>query len=111
MAHACTQCAPAINAASELAMASPRSLCPCQSTRIFSLDGLTTSSITNFNSANAPWCVAGPRRIADHDGPRSAIDRRRIQPLYRLRIAACRVFGDVHVVEAEGHRIFHGLLR
>ena len=41
-------------------MASPRSLCPCQSTRIFSPEGLTTSAITNRTSASAPMGVACP---------------------------------------------------
>ena len=44
----------------EFAIAKPRSLWPCQSTRIFSPEGFTTSSITNRTSANAPIGVACP---------------------------------------------------
>ena len=54
--------------------------------------------------------VAVPGRIADHDGARAAIDRRRVKPLHGLRIAARGVLGDVHRIEAERNRIFHGLL-
>ena len=60
-AVACTHSAPAASAASELATARPRSQCPCQSTRIFSPEGLTTSSITNFTSALTPLGVAWPQ--------------------------------------------------
>ena len=60
MAVACTHSAPATSAAMELAMASPRSQCPCQSTRTFSPDGLTTSSTTKRTSAKAPIGVACP---------------------------------------------------
>ena len=48
--------------------------------------------------------------IADHNGPRAAIDRCRIEPLHCLGIAAGRVLGHIHRVEAERNRIFHGLL-
>ena len=41
-------------------MARPRSLWPCQSTRIFSPDGFTTSAITKRTSASAPMGVACP---------------------------------------------------
>src|ERR1035441_9844522 len=59
-AVAWTQSAPATKAAIELATASPRSQCPCQSTRIFWPDGFTTCSRTNFTNATVPIGVACP---------------------------------------------------
>src|SRR6059036_1936748 len=41
-------------------MERPRSLWPCQSTRIFSLEGFTTSSMANFTRLKAPLGVAWP---------------------------------------------------
>ena len=51
------------------------------------------------------------RGIANHDGARAAIDRGRVQTLDHLRIAAGRVLGDVHGIEAQRHRVFHRLFR
>src|SRR5579864_5166859 len=52
-----------------------------------------------------------PRRIADTNRPRTAVDRSRIQALDRLRIAPARIFRHVHDVEPERNRILNGLLR
>src|SRR5436190_5627668 len=51
------------------------------------------------------------RRVADANGPRSAVNGRGIQALHRLRIAATGVLGDVHHVKPERNGISDGLLR
>ena len=67
-------------AAIEFDTANPRSQWPCQSTRIVSPEGLTTSLITNSPGLDAPLGWRG-RGIADDDGARAAVDRGRVQPL------------------------------
>ena len=101
---------PGDHAAMELAMARPRSLCPCQSTRIFSPQGFTTSSITNRTSAKRAHGRSVPGGVTNHDGARTTSNRRRVEPLHRLRIAAAGIFSDVHRVQAERNRILHGFL-
>ncbi len=60
-AVAWTTSAPATSAAIEFATASPRSQCPCHSTRMFSPEGFTTSLMTKCIRATTPIGVACPQ--------------------------------------------------
>src|SRR3979490_508827 len=43
--------------------------------------------------------------VAEYEGAGAAVDCRRIEVLYGVRIATGRVLGDVHGIEAERHRV------
>ena len=49
------------------------------------------------------------RCVAEHQCARAAVDRRGVELLHRFRIAARGVFGRVHHLEAQRHRIFDSM--
>src|SRR3954470_521101 len=49
-------------------------------------------------------------RVADHDGAGATINRCLVETLDHLRIAARRVFGDIHHAKSQRNRVFHGAL-
>ena len=111
-AVACTTSAPATNAAIAFATASPRSQCPCHSTRTSCPEGFTTSLITKCSRATVPIGVACPAvsQITMACAPqRMAFEYSRWMV---SRIAACGVLGDIHDLQTLGHgelyRMFRG---
>src|SRR5271157_1981324 len=52
-----------------------------------------------------------PHRVAQHNRPRSAANRRLVQPLHRIRVRPHRIFGHIHHRQPMRHREPHRLLR
>jgi hypothetical protein len=70
------------------------------------LDHLFENELDQRNRAHGRGVSGG---VAEHQGVRAAVDGRRVDLLYRFRIAARGVFGDVHDFEAKRDRILDGL--
>ncbi len=85
---------------------------PCQSTRIFSPLGLTTSSMTNFTRLYAPLGMAWPT-VSQSTIARAPLRMAvLVETFHGVRVGANCVFRDVHggktVIDGELHRFFRG---